>query len=113
MSSQFEDPAPEDSTTVSVTPPNRESVRVMHFADVHLGVETHGKINPETGLNTRLEDFTRSLNEAVERALQAEVDIALFSGDAYKVRDPNQTEVIRARAPSFDRVGGAGRTSDW
>ncbi len=66
-------------------------VRVFHFGDVHLGVETYGKYNPETGLNTRLEDFARSLNEAIDLALQADADIAIFAGDAYKARDPNQT----------------------
>ena len=44
-------------------------LRVMHFADVHFGVETYGKYNPETGLNTRLEDFTKALNQAVDGAL--------------------------------------------
>ena len=63
----------------------------MHFADVHLGVETLGKLNPQTGLNTRLEDFTQTLNQAIDRALDADVDLALFAGDAYKARDPNQT----------------------
>lgn len=67
------------------------SLRIFHFADVHLGVETHGKYNPETGLNSRLEDFTLSLNAAVDKALEAGVDLALFAGDAYKARDPNQT----------------------
>jgi exonuclease SbcD len=63
----------------------------MHFADVHFGVETYGKYNPETGLNTRLEDFTKALNDAVDLAIEADVDLAVFAGDAYKARDPNQT----------------------
>jgi exonuclease SbcD len=63
----------------------------MHFADVHLGVETHGRPNPQTGLNTRLEDFRDALNASVDRALGADVDLAIFAGDAYKARDPSQT----------------------
>lgn len=82
-------------------------VRVMHFADVHLGVESYGKFNPETGLNTRLEDFTRALNEAIDHALQADVDIAVFAGDAYKSRDPNQTHQ-RAFALALKRLTEAG-----
>lgn len=80
-----------------------ETLRIFHFADVHLGVETHGKYNPETGLNSRLEDFTQSLNAAVEQALDAEVDLALFAGDAYKARDPNQTHQ-RAFAGALKRL---------
>ena len=67
------------------------SVRILHFADVHFGVETYGRANPETGLNTRLEDFTRSLNLAIDGALEDDIDLAVFAGDAYKARDPNQT----------------------
>jgi exonuclease SbcD len=79
----------------------------MHFADVHLGVETYGKYNPETGLNTRLEDFTRSLNDAIDRALEADVDLAIFAGDAYKARDPNQTHQ-RSFALALKRLTDAG-----
>ncbi|MDX1931464.1 MAG: exonuclease SbcCD subunit D [Capsulimonadales bacterium] len=87
------------------TPADR--VRVFHFGDVHLGVETYGKYNPETGLNTRLEDFDRSLKQAVERALEAEADLAVFAGDAYKARDPNQTHQ-KLFAASLKRLTDAG-----
>jgi exonuclease SbcD len=79
----------------------------MHFADVHLGVESYGKFNPETGLNTRLEDFTRALNDAIDHALESEVDIAVFAGDAYKSRDPNQTHQ-RSFALALKRLTEAG-----
>ncbi len=82
-------------------------LRVMHFADVHLGVETYGKYNPETGLNTRLEDFTLALNHAVDAALEADIDLAIFAGDAYKARDPNQTHQ-RAFASGLKRLTDAG-----
>lgn len=82
-------------------------VRVFHFADVHLGVETYGKYNPETGLNTRLEDFTEALNAAITQALENGADLAVFAGDAYKARDPNQTHQ-RAFAGSLKRLTAAG-----
>lgn len=83
------------------------SVRLFHFADVHLGVETYGKYNPETGLNTRLEDFTDSLNQAIDRALESDIDLAVFAGDAYKARDPNQTHQ-RAFAAALKRLTDSG-----
>jgi exonuclease SbcD len=92
---------------ISPTGAPAPQVRLMHFADVHLGVETYGKFNPETGLNTRLEDFTQSLNQAVDRALEEQVDIAVFAGDAYKARDPNQTHQ-RAFAGCLKRLTDAG-----
>jgi exonuclease SbcD len=69
-----------------------QTVRVMHFADTHFGVELYGRLDPETGLNTRLKDFKQSLLQAVEKALDAGVQLAVFAGDAYKTRDPRQTD---------------------
>nr|MBC7244072.1 exonuclease subunit SbcD [Chloroflexota bacterium] len=66
-------------------------VKVLHFADLHLGVENYGRLDAATGLHTRLLDFLRSFDELVEYALQERVDLVLFAGDAYKNRDPNPT----------------------
>jgi predicted MPP superfamily phosphohydrolase len=102
-------PSPPEADASSLTPaaPPASFVRILHFADVHLGVETYGKFNPETGLNTRLEDFTAALNAAIGQALDAQVDLAVFAGDAYKARDPNQTHQ-RAFAGSLKRLTDAG-----
>ncbi len=66
-------------------------MRVLHFADLHLGVETYGKTDPTTGLSTRLLDFLRALDELVDYAVAERVDLVLFCGDAYKSREPSQT----------------------
>lgn len=66
-------------------------INVMHFADVHFGVENYGKTDPATGLNSRLVDFRNSLNAAIDEALKRDVHLVIFAGDAYKTRDPNQT----------------------
>jgi exonuclease SbcD len=63
----------------------------MHFADVHFGVESYGRHDPATGMSTRLLDFRNALNSAIDIALEREVELAVFAGDAYKTRDPNQT----------------------
>jgi len=67
-------------------------MKVLHFADLHLGVETYGHINPDTGLPTRLEDFLKALDQVVDYALENRVDLVLFCGDAYKSREPSQTQ---------------------
>lgn len=69
----------------------QESIRVMHFADTHFGVENYGRLDPATGLNTRLLDFKRSLATAIDMALERGIQLAVFAGDAYKSRDPSQT----------------------
>jgi exonuclease SbcD len=67
-------------------------LKILHFADLHLGVENYGHINPETGLSTRLEDFLKALDQVVDYALENSVDLVLFCGDAYKSREPTQTQ---------------------
>ena len=66
-------------------------MRILHFADVHIGVENYGRTDPETGLSTRLGDFLETYDEVVSYALDNRVDLVLFCGDAYKSRDPSQT----------------------
>ena len=66
-------------------------MRILHFADVHIGVESYGTTDPSTGLSARLMDFLATFDEVVDYALDNAVDLALFAGDAYKSRDPSQT----------------------
>ena len=68
-----------------------QPIRLMHFGDVHFGVENYGRFDPQTGLPSRLVDFRNALNQSIDIALEAGVELAVFSGDAYKTRDPNQT----------------------
>jgi exonuclease SbcD len=67
-------------------------MKIIHFADLHLGVENYGHTNPLNGLSTRLEDFLKALDELVDYALAEKVDLVLFCGDAYKTREPSQTQ---------------------
>ena len=66
-------------------------MRLLHFADLHLGVENFGSIDPNTGVSTRVGDFLRSFDAIVERAISEPVDAVLFAGDAFKTRDPSPT----------------------
>jgi len=67
------------------------SIRLLHLADLHIGMENYGQIDPATGLNGRVMDFLRRLSEAAEFALDHEVDLVILAGDIYKTRDPNST----------------------
>jgi exonuclease SbcD len=66
-------------------------IKLLHFADLHLGVENYGRLDPGTGLSTRLGDFLRSLDAIVEQAISADVDIVVFAGDAYQTTHPSPT----------------------
>jgi DNA repair protein SbcD/Mre11 len=67
------------------------AVRLLHAADIHIGMENYGKLNPQTGLSTRLEDFCATFDEAVDRAIAEPVDLVVLAGDIYKTRDPTPT----------------------
>ena len=82
-------------------------MRIVHLADVHIGVENFGKTDPETGLSTRLGDFLRSFDEAVDYAIETNADLVLCCGDAYKSRDPSQTHQ-REFAHRLVRLSSAG-----
>ncbi|MEZ4668083.1 MAG: exonuclease SbcCD subunit D [Anaerolineae bacterium] len=68
-----------------------EPIRVLHFADIHIGMENYGKTDPRTGLSSRVVDFLRRMDEMTDYARQQDVDLIIFAGDAFKTRAPNPT----------------------
>lgn len=69
-----------------------EAIRLLHFADVHIGMENYGKLDPATGTSSRVRDFLDRLDEMIDQALEQEADLAIFAGDAFKNRDPDPTQ---------------------
>ena len=82
-------------------------MRILHFSDLHIGVENYGRIDPATGLSTRLADFLAALDEVVDYAVTRHVDLVLLAGDVYKGRDPSQTHQ-REFARRLHRISSAG-----
>ena len=90
-------------------------IRILHFADLHIGMEAYGQIDPATGLNRRVVDFLKAFDEVVDYALENEADLVLFCGDAFKNRDPSPTylrefaarlrRLLEAGIPTFLLVG--------
>ncbi|HIK31940.1 MAG TPA: exonuclease subunit SbcD [Oscillatoriales cyanobacterium M4454_W2019_049] len=79
-------------------------VKILHLSDIHMGSGfSHGRINPETGLNTRLEDFMGTLGRCIDRALAESVDLVLFGGDAFPDATP-PPYVAEAFASQFRRL---------
>src|SRR6185437_11015254 len=83
------------------------SMKIVHFADLHIGVENYGHIDPETGLSSRLGDFLRAFDELVDYALDWRADVVLFAGDAYRSREPTQTHQ-KEFARRIQRLSAAG-----
>lgn len=67
-------------------------IRFIHTADVHYGMENYGRIDPASGIHSRLLDFDRAFNACIDYALNHQVDFFLFAGDAYKTTHPSPTQ---------------------
>jgi len=67
-------------------------IRMLHFADTHIGMENYGKIDPDTGTSSRVRDFLDRLDEVVDYAIEHGADLAVFAGDAFKDRSPDPTQ---------------------
>jgi len=72
-------------------------VKILHFADAHIDMANYGRHDPESGLPMRVMDFLKSLDEIVQAAIDEQVDLVIFAGDAYKDRSP---------APTYQREWG-------
>lgn len=85
-------------------------MRILHFSDLHIGIENYGRPLLEDdlaklpeyfapgedrklylGYSTRMVDFLCAFDQLVDYALTKDIDLVLFSGDAYKNREPTQT----------------------
>lgn len=79
-------------------------IKILHLSDIHMGSGfSHGRVNPETGLNTRLEDFAATLSKCMDRAISEPVDLVIFGGDAFPDSTPAPF-VKEAFAHQFSRL---------
>lgn len=84
-----------------------DKIRLLHFADLHVGMENYGRLDPTTGVNERVRDFLARFDEMIDYGLAHEVDLVVFCGDAYKRPDPGST-YQRAFARRVKRLADAG-----
>jgi exonuclease SbcD len=94
-------------------------MRLLHFADIHFGMENYGRLDPKTGLHSRFGDFVRSFQALIDFAIGnnkrhippinkgGPVDLVIFAGDAYKTRDPSPT-YMRAFGEGIRTIAATG-----
>lgn len=66
-------------------------IRLLHFADAHIDIANYGQYDLQTYLPVRVMDFLHALDQIVNRAIEEQVDLVIFAGDAYKDRNPHPT----------------------
>jgi exonuclease SbcD len=81
--------------------------RVVHFSDLHLGIEAHGRPDPATGINQRILDFAARADEVVQFSLDNAVDVVLFAGDAFRNSHPAPTvqKMLAERVRKLAKAG--------
>lgn len=82
-------------------------MRLIHFADLHLGIEAYGSYDTARGMSTRVVDFLRNFDRIIDYAIEQQADAVLFAGDAFKNRDPSPT-LQREFARRIVRLSRAG-----
>nr|HID12517.1 hypothetical protein [Anaerolineae bacterium] len=48
-------------------------IHLLHFADLHIGIENYGRLDPATGVNRRVLDFLRRPSPTYQRAFAPRV----------------------------------------
>jgi len=67
-------------------------IKILHFADLHIGMENYGRLDPQLGVSSRIRDFLDRLDEVVKYSFDHDADLVIFAGDAFKTRDPDPTQ---------------------
>ncbi len=62
-------------------------IRVLHTADLHLGVETYGKTGPD-GVNSRIKDYLYTFDAMIDEAVKTNVDVFIVAGDIFENERP-------------------------
>lgn len=93
-------------------------MRIIHFADIHFGMENYGRLDPKTGLHSRLGDWQQSFQAIIDYATgnkkrsappvnkTGPVDLVIFAGDAFRTRDPSPT-YVRAFGEGIRKIAEA------
>jgi exonuclease SbcD len=83
------------------------SLKIVHTADIHFGVENYGKIDYKTGIHSRILDFKKSVDFCINYSISNNIDCFIFSGDAYKNSHPTPT-AQKMLLNSFSKLLDAG-----
>lgn len=80
-------------------------IRVLHLADSHIGAQLPAR--PRLKIARRGDDFVRSYERVLDRALEQNVDLVLHAGDVFDQPRPSSAAMAAAAGPLL-RVAGAG-----
>ncbi|NOZ62673.1 MAG: exonuclease SbcCD subunit D [Calditrichaeota bacterium] len=71
-------------------------MKFVHFSDTHLGYSDYYKIDPQTGINQREQDFYNAWNQVVTEILQIKPDFVIHAGDLFHTSRPTNRAIAVA-----------------
>ena len=78
-------------------------MRIICFADLHIGQKSYCKIDPVSGLHYREINAINILNKIVDDAIEKKIDVVVFAGDMFKNNLPSPT-LINHVSEAFFRL---------
>ena len=68
-------------------------MKIITFADAHIGISTYSTIDPKTNLNTRVLDSLNGIDQIINYAEENNIKYILFASDMFKNALPSPTLV--------------------
>ena len=68
-------------------------MKIITFADAHIGISTYSTIDPKTNLNIRVLDSLNGIDQIINYAEENNIKYILFAGDMFKNALPSPTLV--------------------
>ena len=66
-------------------------MKILCTADIHIGQQAYGKIDPKTGLNTRTLHGLNVFDDMINYAINNNIEVFVFAGDMFKHNLPSPT----------------------
>jgi exonuclease SbcD len=82
-------------------------MKIVCLADIHVGVKTYGKLDPDTGLNTREIQTLKVIDEIVDYTINNDIKVMIIAGDMYKnnLPSPTLTDEVNRRINRAAKAG--------
>jgi DNA repair protein SbcD/Mre11 len=82
-------------------------VKLLHFSDTHLGFSEYTKIDSESGLNQREQDFYDAWEQVIEKIFEIKPDFIVHAGDLFHTPRPSN-RAIRVALASIQKISDSG-----
>lgn len=82
-------------------------MKLLHFSDTHLGFSDTYRIDPQSGLNQREQDFYDAWRQVIDAALELKPDFVVHAGDLFHTPRPSN-RAIRVALEGIQQISSAG-----